>query len=68
MAERNEMIQEIDELVDLLEAKLPANPKTPSNAQLADDLEKSMKEYFESLLVAFPFQKIAEIYLKAVGE
>lgn len=68
MTNESELTKELGELAEILEAKLPANPKSSQNEEMAKDLEQSLNNYFDSVMTAFPFQQIAEQYLKAVGE
>lgn len=58
------IVKELDELLALLEANIPANPESPKNKKLADDLERDLKKYFDSLEDAVPMEKLEQIYSK----
>lgn len=55
-------MQELDELITVLEANIPANPESPKNKRLADALERDMKKYFKQLEDAVPIEKLEKIY------
>ena len=61
-------MKEIDELIALLEAQIPANPNSPKNKKLADALEKDMQKYFKQLQDAIPMEKLESIYNKYVEQ
>ena len=63
-----QLIAELDNLMELLEAKIPANPNSPKNAKLRDALERSLARYFRQLEDAFPFSKLDRLYNKYVKE
>jgi len=60
-------MQELDEIIALLEANIPANPESPKNKKLADALEKDLQKYFKSLEDAVPMEKLEKVYNKYVG-
>ena len=59
-------IAELDKLISLLEAEIPANPNAPKNVKLRKRLERNMAKYFRSLDDAFPYSRIAAIYNRYV--
>ena len=59
-------ITELDKLINLLEAEIPANPNSPQNVKLRNRLEGELAKYFKSLDSAFPYGKIAGIYNRYV--
>ena len=61
-------MQELDEIIALLEANIPANPESPKNKKFADNLEKDMQKYFKSLEDAIPIEKLGQIYNKYVEQ
>jgi len=62
------LVAEIDNLIQILEAKIPANPNSPANQRLEKALQKDLASYFKSLEDAFPFSKLDKIYNKYVTE
>jgi len=57
---------EIDAIIGILEAQLPANPNSPQNVRLRKGLERKLASYFDDLQRAFPYSKLAGIYNKHV--
>jgi hypothetical protein len=62
------VIDELDDVIKLLESKIPANPESPSNQKLARKLERDMAEYFSNLEMAFPYDEIETLYYKLVKQ
>lgn len=62
------VIAELDELINLLEAKIPANPNSLANRKLAKGLERELAKYFRALQDAFPFDQLDQLYYKYVKE
>ena len=60
------VITEIDSIIFLLEAQIPANPNSPKNQKLEKRLERELVDYFKSLEQAFPYSKLVGIYNKYV--
>jgi len=58
------MISQLDEIITLLEATIPASPASASAGVLAKGLEKEMRKYFAALEKAMP--DLTEFYLKHV--
>ena len=61
-----QVIAELDSILRLLEATIPANPNSPKNQRLEKGLEKELAKYFKDLEQAFPFGKLDRIYSKYV--
>jgi hypothetical protein len=59
-------MKELDDVIDLLEASIPANPSSPQNIKLANDLEKDLKKYFGNLESMMP--DLEGIYYKYVEQ
>jgi len=58
----------LTEIINLLEAEIPANPNSPANVRKRDELERKLAKYFTSLEKAFPYSSIDKIYNKYVTE
>ena len=59
-------MKELDDLIAVIEAKIPANPSSPQNQKLADALEQDLQKYFDKLEAALPIGKLEKIYNKYV--
>ncbi len=64
----NQVLAELDSLISLLEAQIPANPNSPKNLKQRERLESELRKYFRSLDKAFPYSKLAGLYRKYVKE
>jgi len=62
------VLQELNQIIDLLEAEIPANPESPKNKKLRRRMERALAKYFRDLGDAFPYSKLAGIYNKNVKE
>ncbi len=62
-----QVITELNQIIQLLEAEIPANPGSPQNVKLAKSLEKDLADYFKALEQAFPFDALEQIYYKHVA-
>ena len=60
------VIAELDNLIQLLEAEIPANPNSPQNVKQRKRLERELAKYFDRLAQAFPYSKLASIYNRYV--
>jgi len=56
------MLQALSELMDILEADIPANPRSPKNQRLAKVMQRILAKYFNDLDNAFPYSKLDAIY------
>jgi hypothetical protein len=63
-----QVIADLDEIISLVEAELPASPRSPRNERHAKALEKELRKYFKSLEQAFPYSRLEDIYYKHVKE
>lgn len=61
-------MKELDELITVLEASIPANPESVQNKRLANELEKDMQKYFNKLEDAIPVEKLEQVYLRYVEQ
>lgn len=61
-------MKELDDLIAVLEAEIPANPGSPKNIRLASELEREMQKYFGKLENAMPMKGIEQIYNKYVEQ
>jgi len=62
------LLEEIDELINLLEADIPASPNSMGNVRRQGKLEREMRSYFKKLDNAFPYHKIDRLYKKYITE
>ena len=62
------VIAELNQLINLLEATIPANPNSPANERLAERLQRSLAKYFRALEDAFPYSRLDGIYNRYVRE
>ena len=58
--------EELNSLIQILEAEIPANPNSPANLRRRKRLERELAKYFDKLEQAFPYSKLAGIYNKYV--
>jgi len=63
-----ELLTEIDNLISLLEAEIPANPASPKAERLEASLAKDMRAYFRQLSDALPWGEIEALYYKKVKQ
>lgn len=61
-------MQELDDLIAILEAQAPANPRSPENERLAREFEKDLRDYFNKLENAMPMGKIEALYRRRVKD
>ena len=62
------VVAELTQIIDLLEAQIPANPNAPKNIKQRKRLEQSLVKYFKRLEQAFPYSKLESIYNRYVKE
>ena len=60
------VIQELEEILEILEAETPANPNAPANQRLLKKLEQELAKYFKALADAFPYNSLSALYSKYV--
>lgn len=59
---------ELDEIINLLEAEIPANIRSPKNQRLERALQRELAKYFRTLGDAFPYTKVSRLYELYVKE
>ena len=57
-------LAELDEIIALLEAEIPANPNSSKNLKQRKGLERELSKYFDRLAQAFPYSSLEKIYSK----
>ena len=62
------ILAELDQIINLVEAEIPANPNNPENQRLAKRLQSDLANYFKSLANAFPYEQVDQLYYKYVKE
>lgn len=62
------VLSQIEEIINLVEADIPANPRSRSNERLAARLQKYLAEYFKNLQEAFPYDQLERLYTAHVKE
>lgn len=62
------VVMELSEIINLLEAQLPANINSPQNQRLEAKLRRSLSRYFRELDTAFPYQDADNLYYRYVRE
>ena len=62
------VVAELNQIINLLEAQIPANQNAPANVRKRKRLEKELAKYFDRLEKAFPYSKLAGIYNRNVKE
>jgi len=62
------LLAELNQIISLLEAQIPANPQSPKNERLRLGLQRKLAKYFDNLEKAFPYSKLAGIYNRYVKE
>ena len=63
-----EAITELDAVLALLEAKLPANPRAEENQRLERKLQRDLAAYFRDLEQAIDYSRLEMIYLGHVEQ
>lgn len=62
------VLQELNEIIEILEAEIPANQESPKNKTLRRRMERMLAKYFNDMGNAFPYGKLAGIYNRNVKE
>lgn len=62
------VVAELNQIISLLEAEIPANPNSTRNQGLRKRLRKELADYFKSLADAFPYPELDVLYYKYVKE
>ena len=58
--------EELNQVILLLEAEIPAQPNDPTNQRLERRLQRELSKYFLSLEDAMPWDAIGDLYLRLV--
>ena len=66
--ESSQLLNELDEVIQLFEAKLPANPGSEENLRLVKSLERDMARYFRALDMAIDWNALETLYYKMVKQ
>jgi len=64
----NLLSEELNNLINLLEADIPANPGSPKHQRRAKQLEREVRAYFKRIEGMIPMNKVEAIYNKYVKE
>ena len=62
------VLTEINQIISLLEAEMPASLLNPKNQRLEGRLQRELSKYFKLLIAAFPYNKVDQLYNKYVTE
>lgn len=60
------VMAELDNLIQILEAQIPANPNSIGNVRQRKRLQRELSKYFDKLEDAFPYSKLSSIYNRYV--
>ena len=63
-----EAVSELNRVIILLEAEVPANIESPKNKKLAAKLERDVAKYFKSLEQAIDYGALENLYYKRVEQ
>lgn len=63
---RDAVLRQINEIVEMVEATIPANPNSVDNEKLARQTEEFLAAYFVAIELAFPYQSLSALYNKHV--
>ena len=59
---------EMTSIIQLLEARIPANPNSLANKRRERSLQRELVKYFNKLEKAFPYSKLSSIYNRYIKE
>ena len=59
---KENILRQIDEILELVEAQIPANPASKKNQELAKQTEEFLAAYFNAMDKAFPYYQLEAIY------
>ena len=60
---REQLLTEVGDIIDILEARIPANVSAPVNQKHVNRLEKGLQDYFKMIGEAFPYGRVFDIYI-----
>lgn len=55
-------MQVLNEIIEILEAAIPANPESAQNKRLMKAFENDLKGYFKKLEASMPMKELEQIY------
>ena len=59
-------IDVLDEIIEIAEAKIPANPRKPKHQRMEKRIAAILRDYFKALQAAIPEAKLARLYRQHV--
>jgi len=62
------LIAELDETIELLEADIPANPASKKNERIQNGMQKSLAQYFRDIDQAIDWNALEQIYYRNVKQ
>ena len=62
------LIAELDETIELLEADIPANPASKKNERTQNGMKRSLAEYFRNIDQAIDWNALEVIYYRNVKQ
>ncbi len=65
---RTAVLRQVESLLQILEAEIPANPEDPRNQKLTRSLQRDMVAYFDALEDAIPVEAIERLYYSLVAQ
>ena len=68
MTLQDELLNELNQTIQLLEAEIPANPASPKNEHIEKGLQRSLSQYFKGLKNAVDFSELERIYYRNVKQ
>jgi len=68
MTLQDELLNELNQTIQLLEAEIPANPSASRNERIEKGLQRSLASYFRGLEDAIDWNALETIYYRNVKE
>ena len=62
------LLAELDETIELLEANIPANPASKKNERIQNGMQRSLAQYFRDIDRAFDWNALEVIYYRNVKQ
>jgi len=62
------LVNELDETIELLEANIPANPRSKKNERTQNGMQRSLAEYFRNIDDAIDWNALEQIYYRNVQQ
>jgi len=63
-----DLLTELGEAIELLEAQIPANPSSEKNEKIEKRMERSLAQYFRDLNQAIDITALEQIYYRNVKQ